>query len=68
MAFPATVRYALFLATILCTLRSGVHGTPAELDRRLVCNQDNCLRALLANSGTAGQFCDAYLDNLYSTT
>lgn len=39
----------------------------AEVDKRIVCNQDNVLRALKANSATATPFCEKFINIPTST-
>lgn len=63
-----TLNSAYWALQLIALLAAGVRSTPAELDKRLKCNHDNCLNALLHNSGPAYSFCQVYLDNLYSTT
>lgn len=61
----AMYQLQLALRTILALLVAGATATPNDLvrlgvgshEKRLVCNQDNVLRALQANSAAAAPFC-----------
>ncbi|KAL8708959.1 MAG: hypothetical protein Q9225_007530, partial [Loekoesia sp. 1 TL-2023] len=60
----------LALRTLLVLLIENAIATPAELahEKRLVCNQDNVLRALQANSVAASPFCVTFAHYPIPTT
>ena len=66
MAFVQSV-IRLLIALAITGLGSA-SVTPSELNKRLVCNSDNCLRALKAQPSSASAFCSTYTTSSATAT
>ena len=58
--FQNAITLVIWAFTTLLAVRAA--PAPHEVQERAACNQDNVLRALLANSAVATKFCSTYIN------
>jgi hypothetical protein len=61
MATLAPIEWFRTLVLFALSFGQVIYAIPAEVEKRAICYEDNCLRELVHSSALASPFCNSYL-------